>query len=182
MLENELVEYSTQELVDCVTTCYGCNGGNVSYACNYLKTHEEILWSDYTYVGVDTTCEYSSKPHQPVECEKYQYAPNGGVSTMQTQLESGILSVAIQANQYCFQSYAGGIFNNANCGCRTDHATNIVGWATSGSTDYWNMRNSWGTSWGEQGYMYIEISTSVNNGSGYCCIQSQAELLTPKNV
>jgi len=97
-------------------------------------------------------------------------------------LVNGILSVAIQANQFAFQNYSGGIFNNANCGTNLDHATNIVGWGTSNGVDYWIMRNSWGTSWGEQGYMQIEISSTVNNGAGYCGIQSQAEQLTPKTV
>jgi len=97
-LDGALVEFSTQELVDCVTTCYGCNGGNVSYACNYLKTNEEILWSDYPYVGVDTTCAYNSKTHYPVECSAYQYASNGNVDQMKSMLETGVLSVAIQAN------------------------------------------------------------------------------------
>jgi len=41
------------------------------------------------------------------------------------------------------------------------------------------MRNSWGTTWGESGYMQMAISTSVNNGAGYCGIQSQAEILIP---
>jgi C1A family cysteine protease len=103
---------------------------------------------------------------------------------MQDMLQSGILSVAIQANQFAFQNYSGGIFNNANCGTKLDHATNVVGWGTDSTTgvDYWIMRNSWGTTWGDQGWMQIEISTTVNNGAGYCGIQSQAEQLTPKNV
>jgi len=101
---------------------------------------------------------------------------------MKTMLESGVLSVAIQANQYAFQSYSSGIFDSSNCGTRLDHATNIVGWGGSGSAEYWIMRNSWGTTWGESGYMQMGISTTVNNGAGYCGIQSQAETLTPKNA
>ena len=184
MLLGALENFSTQELVDCVTTCYGCNGGNVQYACNYLKTHEEILWDNYPYTGTDTTCQYSSMPLYPIECEKHTYAPNGGISTMQDMLQNGILSVAIQANQFAFQNYSGGIFNNANCGTRYDHATNVVGWGTDSITgvDYWIMRNSWGTTWGEQGYMKIEISSTVNNGAGYCGIQGQALQLTPMNA
>jgi len=133
---------------------------------------------------MDGTCQYSSMPLYPIECSSYKYAPSGSVSTMQDMLQSGILSVAIQANQFAFQNYSGGIFNNANCGTKLDHATNVVGWGTDSTTgvDYWIMRNSWGTTWGDQGWMQIEISTTVNNGAGYCGIQSQAEQLTPKNV
>jgi len=91
---------------------------------------------------------------------------------MQNALMNGIMSVSIQANQFCFQTYSSGIFNNAKCGTSLDHATNVVGWGTDATTgqDYWIMRNSWGTTWGESGYMQIEISTSVNGGQGYCGI------------
>ena len=54
-----------------------------------------------------------------------------------------------------FQTYTSGIFNASTCGTNLDHATNVVGWGTSGTTDYWIMRNSWGTSWGEKGYMQL---------------------------
>jgi len=88
---------------------------------------------------------------------------------MKSALNSHVLSVAIQANKACFQTYSSGIFNNSNCGTSLDHATNVVGWGTSGTTDYWIMRNSWGTSWGEKGYMQLEIVS----GKGYCGIQME---------
>ena len=87
---------------------------------------------------------------------------------MKTALASQPLSVSIEADKSVFQSYKSGIFNSASCGTNLDHATNVVGWGTSGSTDYWIMRNSWGTTWGEQGYMRVAITT----GAGVCGIQS----------
>jgi C1A family cysteine protease len=184
MLLGTLQNFSTQELVDCVTTCSGCGGGNVSRACIYLKTNEEILWDDYPYTGSNGTCQYSSKPLYPIECSSYLKAPRGGINSMKNMLQSGILSVGVDASSYAFHSYSGGIFNNPNCGTQIDHAPNVVGWGTDSVTgvEYWIVRNSWGTSWGEQGYMQIEISSTVNNGDGYCGIQKYAEQLTPKNV
>merc|ERR1712100_60037 len=88
---------------------------------------------------------------------------------MKTALENGILSVAIEADKRVFQTYTSGIFNSTSCGTNLDHATNVVGWGTSGSTSYWVMRNSWGTSWGENGYMRLEIVS----GNGLCGIQMQ---------
>jgi len=93
---------------------------------------------------------------------------------MENALQNGILSVSIQANQFCFQTYSTGIFNNAQCGISLDHATNVVGFGTSDDGEaYWIMRNSWGETWGESGYMLLAISSSVNNGAGYCGIQSE---------
>ena len=88
---------------------------------------------------------------------------------MKTALASQPLSVSIEADRSVFQNYASGIFNSAQCGTTLDHATNVVGWGTSGTTDYWIMRNSWGTTWGEHGYMRLAITT----GAGVCGIQSE---------
>lgn len=86
---------------------------------------------------------------------------------MKAAVAKAPLSVAIEADRSVFQSYKSGIFNSSACGTNLDHATNVVGWGTSGSTEYWLMRNSWGTSWGERGYMRIQIV----NGAGICGIQ-----------
>jgi cathepsin L len=77
------------------------------------------------------------------------------VTAMKTALTSRPIAVLIEADRQVFQSYRGGIFNSSSCGTNLDHATNVVGWGTSGSTEYWIMRNSWGTRWGESGYMRV---------------------------
>ena len=74
---------------------------------------------------------------------------------MKNALITTPLAVAIQADQFCFQHYSSGVFTNTNCGTNLDHATNVVGWGTESGMDYWLMRNSWGTSWGDQGYLKI---------------------------
>ena len=90
------------------------------------------------------------------------------VSQMKAALAIQPLSVSIEADKSVFQSYSSGIFSSTLCGTNLDHATNVVGWGTSGSTEYWVMRNSWGTTWGEKGYMRLAIVS----GSGICGIQS----------
>merc|ERR1719213_1299281 len=62
---------------------------------------------------------------------------------MKSALNKNIISVAIEADKYVFQSYSSGIFNSTKCGTNLDHATNVVGWGTKSGTDYWIMRNSW---------------------------------------
>jgi len=89
---------------------------------------------------------------------------------MKAALEKGVLAVSIEADQHDFQYYKSGIFDSAACGTRLDHATNVVGWGSDKGTEYWIMRNSWGKSWGEKGYMRLKIEAS---GKGICGIQHE---------
>ena len=65
--------------------------------------------------------------------------------------------------------YSSGVFNSAGCGTMTDHATLVVGYGTDADGEHWIMKNSWGTSWGEAGYMRV----AIQDGEGVCAIQSQ---------
>lgn len=89
---------------------------------------------------------------------------------MKAALEKGVLAVSIEADQPSFQYYKSGIFDSSDCGTRLDHATNVVGWGEEKGTEFWIMRNSWGTVWGEKGYMRLAIEES---GKGICGIQKE---------
>ena len=79
------------------------------------------------------------------------------------------VSVSIEADQAVFQQYTSGVFDSTACGTNTDHATLVVGYGTDVyDNDYWIMKNSWGTGWGEEGYMRVKIV----DGEGICAIQS----------
>ena len=88
---------------------------------------------------------------------------------MKSALAIKPLSVSIEADTRVFQSYTSGIFNSSLCGTTLDHAVMVVGWGTSGTTDYWVLRNSWGTTWGEKGYMRVEVQA----GNGVCGVQME---------
>ena len=77
------------------------------------------------------------------------------------------VSVSIEADKRVFQQYKSGIFDSAECGTKLDHATLVVGYGTENGTAFWEMKNSWGTSWGENGYMQLKIE----DGAGVCGIQ-----------
>jgi len=73
--------------------------------------------------------------------------------------------------------YSSGIFDDAGCGTRLDHATLVVGWGVENDTEYWIMKNSWGTTWGEKGYMRLAIQA----GKGVCGIQNEPTFPTGVN-
>jgi len=87
----------------------------------------------------------------PVDTGDYVMV-TGDPTSMQTAVAIKPNSVAIQANTSYFQSYTSGIMDSIKCGTRIDHAVVIVGYNNTNSPPYWLVRNSWGTSWGEQGY------------------------------
>jgi len=156
-----LYKLSEQQLVDCVKLCFGCNGGNASLSFNYYENHYAMSEASYPYTAKDGTCAYSSSNNTGVKTTGWTNVTADSPDAMKSALANNPLSVAIQANQLSFQLYSGGIFTNTNCGTQLDHATNVVGWGTSNGMDYWIMRNSWGTSWGESGYMQLEIIAGV---------------------
>jgi len=168
-----LGSYAEQVLVDCDTRSYGCNGGNQSTAYNYFKSHNEVNESDYRYTARDGKCKYSSVPHTKVSTTGYKTVARNSPDQMKAALSNNPLSVSLHANN-SFERYRNGIFNDTSCGTRMNHAVNVVGWGQSGNTDYWIMRNSWGRTWGESGYMRVQIHA----GSGICGIQQEAQYPT----
>jgi len=173
---NSLEKFSEQQLVDCVGTCFGCNGGNVGFANRYLKSHPAILEADYPYAAVNQDCQ-DTMSNTGVVTQGTINVSTDDPDAMKAQLADGPISVAIQANKLCFQMYTSGIFNNDSCGgSMLDHAVMLVGWGIENSTEYWILRNSWATTWGEEGYMRLEIK----DGMGYCGVNSQPQ--APKNV
>lgn len=75
-------------------------------------------------------------------------------------------SVSIEADTFVFQTYSSGVLTSSKCGTSLDHAVGLYGYDSTASTPYWIVRNSWGTSWGQAGYIYIGMAT----GAGICGI------------
>jgi C1A family cysteine protease len=79
------------------------------------------------------------------------------------------VAVAIEADTKYFQSYSGGVLTSSSCGTSLDHGVLAVGYGEENGQKYWLVKNSWGTSWGEQGYVKIGRSDSTND-AGICGI------------
>lgn len=89
------------------------------------------------------------------------------VAQMKAAVAQQPTSVLIEADQMVFQQYHSGIFDSAACGTSLDHATLVVGYGSDAGQEYWIMKNSWNTYWGESGYMQLAIV----EGNGICGIQ-----------
>ena len=96
---------------------------------------------------------------------------------MVTATVEGCVSVGIEADQTAFQHYSGGVLTGT-CGTRIDHGVLIVGYGTQSGTEYWLVKNSWGKTWGEQGYVKICKNCNKNGGAGECGILKEGNVPT----
>jgi C1A family cysteine protease len=162
---------SEQQLVSCDTQNGGCNGGTKELAFGYYSNHGPMSENAYPYVAMDTTCQYDANSAWNIHTDSSSpatYVTFDDLNSMYAALQKTVLSVSICASSTAFHTYSSGIFNDPTCGDQHNHATNVVGYGTVGTTNYWLMRNSWGTDWGEQGYMRLQVYES---GNGICGIQ-----------
>jgi C1A family cysteine protease len=150
-----LVSLSEQDLVSCDKNGdQGCNGGLMDNAFDWIKTNGICSEADYPYTaggGTSGTCKKGCSP--VAKCTGHKDVPVKDEEALYTALTSSTVAVAIEADKSAFQLYKGGVLDNAACGTQLDHGVSVVGFGTDSGKDYWNVRNSWGGSWGESGYI-----------------------------
>jgi len=152
---NTLVSLAPQQIVDCDTTDDGCNGGNPPTAYEYvIKAGGLELEKSYPYTAKDGTCTAKASL-EVAKISGYTWATKTKNETeMQVAtLNEAPLSICVDA--ITWQTYVSGIITK-NCGTSLDHCVQIIGWGTDANVDYWLVRNSWGASWGEAGYIRVE--------------------------
>jgi C1A family cysteine protease len=116
---------------------------------------------------VNQTCQYSVAEASTVQVRDYSDVAEDNVAQMKAAVAQQPTSVLIEADRSVFQMYRSGIFDSSACGTNLDHATLVVGYGSEAGTEYWIMKNSWGSSWGEEGYMRL----AIQDGAGVCGIQ-----------
>lgn len=158
---------SEQNLIDCVPNCYGCNGGFPTSAVNYVILNQAGQFnseSDYPYKAVEENCKYdASKAINKIL--SWESGKAGDEDYLKTLVSKGVCAIGIDAAAWSFQSYSSGIYDEPECSSEfLDHSVGLVGYGTENGVDYWIVRNSWGTDWGEKGY--IRMSRNKDNQCG----------------
>jgi C1A family cysteine protease len=153
---HNLTVLAPQQLVDCDTVDSGCNGGDAASALQYVIGAGGIdTEADYPYTGEDGICSLSGSEYGKIT--KYFNAYGTSESTMAANLAKyGPLTIAVDADSW--QYYTSGILTATDCGNDVDHAVVAVGYQLG---NYWNVRNSWGTGWGENGYIRLAFGTNT---------------------
>ena len=167
----ELLSLSEQQLVECSLTYgnLGCMGGMMDRAFKYIEKHALETETDYPYKGwsLDPVCKADSSKGKVTVTGFTDVTPNDS-EALKAAIAQQPVSVAIQANQKVFQQYTGGIIS-ADCGTNLDHGVLAVGFGTEDGVDFIKVKNSWGATWGEDGYVRL----AVTDGAGMCGINSQ---------
>jgi len=167
--QGTLLSFSEEDLVQCNTvTDSGCNGGLMDNAFAWVETNGIASESAYPYTsgtGTAGTCDASKKANPVAYISGYTDVTSNSQSALQSAVAQQPVSIAIEADRSVFQLYSGGVMDSTSCGTNLDHGVLVVGYDTSGSSPYWKVKNSWGSSWGEAGYIRLGMARS---GSGIC--------------
>lgn len=172
----KLVGLSEQNLIDCSVAQgdEGCNGGLMTDAMTYIISNGGIdTEASYPYTATGpNNCQYSTSSIGAT-MKSYVNVNSGDEGDLQQKVYTGPTSVAIDASQSSFQFYSSGVYSDPNCSTtQLDHGVLAVGWghdAASGD-DYWIVKNSWNTSWGNNGYIWML------KGQNECGIATMATL------
>uniref|UniRef100_A0A1D1YW73 Oryzain alpha chain n=1 Tax=Anthurium amnicola TaxID=1678845 RepID=A0A1D1YW73_9ARAE len=170
IVTGDLIVLSEQELVDCDTLYNeGCNGGLMDYAFQFIISNGGIdTEEDYPYKERDGLCDPNRKNAKVVSIDSYEDVLENDEHALKTAVARQPVSVAIEGGGRSFQLYKSGIFDG-RCGTDLDHGVVAVGYGTESGKDYWIVRNSWGKSWGEAGYIRMERNLP-SSSSGKCGI------------
>uniref|UniRef100_A0A671VH11 Cathepsin S n=1 Tax=Sparus aurata TaxID=8175 RepID=A0A671VH11_SPAAU len=164
----KLVDLSPQNLIDCSFKYgnLGCKGGLMHNAFQYVIDNQGIdSDASYPYTGRQASqCNYNPS-YRAANCSRYDFLPEGDEGALKQALATiGPISVAIDATRPRFAFYRSGVYDDPSCTQKINHAVLAVGYGTLNGQDYWLVKNSWGTSFGDQGY--IRMARNKNDQCG----------------
>lgn len=163
--QKHLLSFSEQQLIDCAAGRYGnqgCTSGLMTNAFQFVIKQGIETESQYPYTGVQGDCK-SLVPAWSGQ-KGFANVQKKSSSQLTKALNRQPVSAAIEADHLI--NYSGGVYDNPKCGTHIDHGVLITGY----TADVWKVKFSWGTSWGEAGYIQLARSAETDSQGGICGI------------
>lgn len=175
LVNQKLVSLSEQNLVDCsyFQGDLGCFGGLPDNAYKYVMENQGIdTEASYPYYGwPGFLCAFNADNVGANVTGFVDLPSEDELALQQAVARVGPISIGMDASHDSFQSYNGGIYNDVACNATNlDHGVTVVGYGTENGTDFWWVKNSWGTTWGLEGY--FKLARNANNACGVATMAS----------
>jgi len=179
LASGSLVSLSEQQYVDCDGfPNLGCSGGQMKSGLKWAEKNDLCTEESYPYIakgGLLSSCKSKGCSVGLNAGTVTGVKSLGGTLSkasdedLMTAVAGQPVSIAIEADQTIFQHYTSGVITG-DCGTSTDHGVLLVGYGTDGADSYWKVKNSWGASWGDSGYVRMvrgKNQCGINSGPNY---------------
>ncbi|KAJ3670888.1 hypothetical protein LUZ60_008314 [Juncus effusus] len=167
----QLMSLSEQEVLDCTGNGMSCDGGTMEAAFSFIMRNRGLTSErNYPYHRSQGSCNARMKAKSVANIRGYEKVPRSETSLLNAVANQPV-SAGVEGSGIDFQLYGGGLFTGY-CGTDLDHAITVIGYGMSQNTKYWLVKNSWGSGWGEGGFMRMQ--RDVGSYGGLCGITMQA--------
>ncbi|KDO18597.1 hypothetical protein SPRG_16062 [Saprolegnia parasitica CBS 223.65] len=165
LVTGELVDFSEQQLVSCASSAgHGCQGGWPDKALDYIAQTGLCTESSFPYSSGSSNQNGQCKNCQKTKVSVGNSVDVQGESALQSALDKQPVTVVVEAGNNVWRNYKSGVVQSCP-GAQSDHAVIAVGYGTKDGQQHFKIKNSWGTGWGEKGYMYLKRG---GGGKGMC--------------
>ncbi|CAN8290921.1 unnamed protein product [Cochlearia groenlandica] len=172
IVQGNLVSLSEQQLIDCDRARnMGCRGGSMPEAFKYIESQGISSEDAYPYQVIEGSCRASSE--RAMQISGFQNVLQNNEGALLEAVWRQPVSMSIVSTEDSFIHYSGGVYDAVDCGINVDHAVTVVGYGTSQEgIKYWLAKNSWGETWGENGY--VRFRRDVEWPQGMCGLAQYA--------
>ncbi|KAH0509873.1 Cathepsin O [Microtus ochrogaster] len=164
-------DLSVQQVIDCSFNNYGCSGGSPLSALSWLNEVKLVEDSEYPFKAQNGLCRYFPQSQAGVSIKGFSAYD---FSDQEDEMAKALLSfgpLVVIVDAVSWQDYLGGIIQHHCSSGEANHAVLITGFDKTGNTPYWMVRNSWGSSWGIEGYAHVKMGGNVC-GKSWLCVET----------